>query len=117
MLEWRGEGLELQVPVEGAVLDGFEDVGCLHLRCAFQIGEGAGHFEDPVVGAGGEIEMFHRLLEELGRFGIESAVELYEPRRHGGIGSDAGPLTKALALNFAGIEDAGADRLRFFPRS
>ena len=46
-------GLEGEVvaSVEGAVADGFHDVGCSHAHAGFQVGDGASHLEDAVVGA------------------------------------------------------------------
>ena len=43
-----------QVPVEAAVLDGFEEVRCFDAIGAGKVGDGAGDFEDAVIGAGGE---------------------------------------------------------------
>ena len=42
------------LPVEGAVLDGLSNVGGADSVLAFEVGDGAGQFEDAVIGAGAE---------------------------------------------------------------
>src|SRR5690242_1708527 len=46
-------------PVEGAILDGFSNVFGSDLRGAFEIGDGAGDFQNTVMGAGAEPLLRH----------------------------------------------------------
>jgi hypothetical protein len=46
-----------ELAVEGAVLDGFGDMGDLNIVYAAEIGDGSGDFEQAVVAAGGEAEL------------------------------------------------------------
>jgi len=39
-----------QIPVQGPVLDGFGEVGGLHIVCAFEVGDCAGDFQDSCIG-------------------------------------------------------------------
>jgi len=52
-----------QIPVQRAILDRFQDVLPADTLAAAEVGEGAGDFEDPIVGAGGKIELLHRVFE------------------------------------------------------
>jgi len=60
--------------VEGAVLDGFHQVGGLDALRSGQAGDGSRYFQDPVVGAGAKVELFHRHAEEFEGGAVESAV-------------------------------------------
>jgi len=61
----------------------------------------AGDFEDAVVGAGGEVHLFHGLFEVAGGFGVEGAVFADLFRAHGGVGGDAVAGCEAEALDVA----------------
>jgi hypothetical protein len=52
-----------ELAVEGAVLDGFGDMGDLDVVLFAEGGDGAGDFEQAVVGAGREMELLDRLLQ------------------------------------------------------
>ena len=60
-------------PVQGVVLDGFEDVVGGDVIQRGEVGQGAGDFEDAVVGAGAEVEVGHglgiRRVDQSGRGG------------------------------------------------
>ena len=56
-----GEGV---VAVEGAVLDGFGDVGGEDVGVVFEVGDGSGDFQDPVVCPGREAELGDGALEQ-----------------------------------------------------
>ena len=60
--------------VEASILNGFEDVIALYSFGDGEIGDGAGDFEDAVVGAGGKRELLHRLLEQIAEGGVDRAV-------------------------------------------
>ena len=51
--------------VEVAVLDGFGNVGDVDVFGLSEVGDGAGDFEDAIVGAGAEVQIFHSLAEEV----------------------------------------------------
>ena len=63
--------------VQIAIAHRFGDVVLLDLRCAFQVGYGAGHLEDTAVGAGREVQSLHSGVEEAGGRGIQGAVFPY----------------------------------------
>lgn len=110
----RGRGrarvlFEPGLAVEAAVADGLADVGDLDVGGAVEVGDGAGHFQNTVVGAGGEVEGAHGGAEALGAGGVEGGVLLEEGGGHLGVAVDAGMGGEALLLDVAGAEDALAD--------
>ena len=54
--------VEVAAPVEGAVGDGFHDVVGADDDAGFEVGDGAGHLEDTVVGAGAHVHALHGML-------------------------------------------------------
>jgi hypothetical protein len=80
------------IPVHHPVLDGFGDVAGADVFLGGQVGDGAGNFEDPVVGAGAEPELGHGCFEELLGVGADRAEFLYLPRPHLGVGVDLSTL-------------------------
>ena len=54
-----------------------------------EVGEGAGDFQDPVVGAGGEVHLVHGWFEVALAFRVERAEFAHGFRAHGGVGGDA----------------------------
>ena len=76
-----------------------------------EVGDGAGDFEDAVVRAGGEGELFHGLLEELAGFGVYRAVLADLRVRHAGVagGEAGGGGGEAGSLAGAGGDDAFAE--------
>src|SRR4051794_29789525 len=53
-----------ELAVEGAILDGFGDMRHLDRVCAGEIGDGASHFEQTVVSAGGEAKLLNGRTEQ-----------------------------------------------------
>ena len=51
--------------VEAPILNRFEQVVAFDFVDAGEIGDGAGDFQDAIVGAGGERELLHGLLQEI----------------------------------------------------
>lgn len=96
------------IPVERAVLNGFKQVGLRDVPGPGQIGDGAGHLKDAVVGAGGERELLHGLLQQIAQRGAEGAVGLDIGREHPGIGGQAG-AAEAHQLILPGLFDALPD--------
>ena len=71
-----------RIAVEGAVLDGFAEVGGGDAGLAGEVGDGARDLQDAVVGAGGEAELVDGCVEELLRRVVEAAVLLHVLRSH-----------------------------------
>ena len=46
----------------GAVLKGFVEMIFFYVVRTIEVGDGAGDFDDAVIGAGGEVEAFSRLV-------------------------------------------------------
>jgi len=84
----------------------------LDLIRGVEVGEGAGDLEDAVVGAGGEIEVVHRLLQQGVGLGFELAVLADELGGHGAVGGDSGVLGKTLLLDEPAALHPLADGLR-----
>lgn len=90
------------------VLDGFGEVFGEDVVSLFEVGDGAGEFDEAVVGAGGEAHRGDSLAQEVFA-GLVEGAELAEERGvHFGIGKDVFP-GKTRALNSASTLDARAD--------
>ena len=97
-------------------MDGLEEVVGGDRVGAGEVGDGARDLEDAVVGAGGEVELLHGLLEKLAERRIDGAMLADLRVRHAGVGAgaragEAGALAEARGL------DAGADGGRRFARA
>ena len=53
---------------------------------ASEVGDGAGDFENPVVGSSGKVELLHGLLQQVTERGVEVAVLLDLSLRHSRVG-------------------------------
>ncbi len=71
-----------------AILDGLQQVGLLDTVGGSEIGNGAGDFQDAVVGAGGERKLFHRLLEHFTERGVERNVRADLRMAHARVGRE-----------------------------
>lgn len=90
------------------VLDGFGEVFGEDVVSLFEVGDGAGEFDEAVVGAGGEAHGGNGVAQEVFA-GLVEGTELAEERGiHFGIGKDVFSR-KTRALNGAGTFDARAD--------
>ena len=98
----------LTLAVQAAVLDRFGDMGGFDDLGAGQVGDGAGHLDDAVMGAHGEAEVLIGLPEQAAGFACERAVFLQVAAAHLGVGEDA-QFFKALLLEGAGPLHAAAD--------
>ena len=108
--------LALSLPVQAAVLDGFRDVLRLDLLRGGQVGNGAGHLDDPVVSAHGEAQGLEGPVQELPGFPGQGAVLL----KVAGPQARVGQYFKApvaLQLPPAGFFHPGADLGRPLPGS
>src|SRR4051812_9494904 len=80
---------------------------------AGEVRDGAGDLEDAVVSAGGERELFHRLLQQVTERRVEGAVFLELRGGHAGIGGQFG-AAEAGELRLPRLLDPPADRGRGF---
>lgn len=90
-------------------------MGRIDLLSSSEISDGAGYFNDPIVSAGGEGELLHRLLEQVAQFRLERAELFQLSGGHSRIGGDTGAL-EALALALPGEFHAGPNGRGIFPR-
>ena len=74
--------------IEGAVLDSLGDVREGDRRFGGEVGDGAGDFEDAVVGAGGEALLLHGAFEEAFGVGGELTKLADLAGAHLGVGVD-----------------------------
>ena len=80
----------------------------LHLRTAAEIGEGSGDTQHPMIAAGRELELLHRLRQQLAALGFGRS-DLFQQFAVGlGIGADAG-IGIALVLQAASRSHTGGD--------
>ena len=96
-------------------MDGLQQVRLLDAVAAREVGDGAGDFQDAVVGAGGQRELLHRLLEHFPERGVERDMGADLGVAHAGVGGELGPReTCELAFTcglYPRTDDSGA-----FPR-
>ena len=59
---------------EVAVADGFGEVFGLDVFAAVEVGDGARHFEDAVVGTGTHIELHHGFFKVRQAFAVDGAI-------------------------------------------
>jgi hypothetical protein len=97
-------------PIQRPILDGLGEVGHGQVFDAFKIGDGAGDFEDAIMGAGGESLLLHGALEQMLGIGAQLAIGANLTGGHLRVGVDfLAEFAEALALTFAGGENTGAD--------
>lgn len=103
--------LELRSAVaqRAPVLDRFEDVACEDALAAGQVGDGARHAQDAVVGAARPVEVFHALLQVGLAVAVELAVVVDFARGHVLVA-----LALALQLDIGRRLHAGGDHPRWF---
>ena len=96
-------------PIQGPILDGFDDVGGLDLGGAGEVGDGSGDLEDAVEGSDGEAEAAEGVVEELLAGAIDTAVEAEVFGGHGGVDGGGRGEAEAGELAVAGLLDASGD--------
>ena len=107
-------GAEVGGAVEVAVGDGFHDVVVEDVGGAFEVGDGAGDFEDAVVGSRAHVHAFHRVLQLRQAGGVGLGVFVQQGRGHLGVAVDAGFVLEAALLQHPRGDDALADGGRGF---
>ena len=81
-----------------------EDVGG-----AFEVGDGAGDFEDAVVGAGAHVHALHGVFQFFQASGVGFGIFVQEGRRHLGVAVDAGFVLESAFLQHPRGNDTLAD--------
>ena len=84
-------------------MDGFEQVRGFDAVGGREIGNGAGDFQDTIVGAGGEMELLHRLLEEIAELGVDGTVLADLSLGHAGIGGGFGASESRVLAGTRGL--------------
>ena len=102
--------------VEVAVGDGFHDVVVEDVGAGLEVGDGAGDFEDAVVGPGTHVHAFHGVAQLLQAGGVGLGVLVEQGRGHLGVAVDAGFVLEATLLQHPGGDDALADGSRGLAR-
>ena len=90
--------VEVVAAVDVAVGDGFHDVVVEDVVAAFEVGDGAGDFEDAVVGSRAHVHAFHGVFQLLQAGGVGLGVFVEQGRGHLGVAVDAGFVLEAALL-------------------
>ena len=109
-------GAQVGGAVEVAVGDGFHDVVVEDVGGAFEVGDGAGDFEDAVVGSRAHVHAFHGVAKLFQAGGVGLGVFVEQGWGHLGVAVDAGLVLEAALLQHPGGNDALADGGRGFAR-
>lgn len=102
--------LRPEIAVQSAVLDGFADVVGLDGFGTVEIGDGAGDFQDAVIGAGAEIQLGHRHFDEILSGLVELAVDFEMTGGHAGVAGHFA-FSETFALNCARGLHPTSDRI------
>ena len=92
---------KLPAAVQVAVLDGFGDVSGTDIRRFFQIGDGAGNFQDAVIGPGGQPQLVDGRFQQAAGNIVNPAVFFDVTIAHAGVAENFG-ARQSLRLNPAG---------------
>src|SRR5213592_353931 len=103
--------------IEGTILDGFADVLGRDLRFSVEISDGARDFQDPIVGAGAEIQFAHRHANQFLRVLAELAVLLELTRGHARVAIYFRVAVKTFPLAFTRADHALANSSGSFFRA
>jgi len=90
-------------------LNGLAQVGCVDVGGGLEVGDGAGDFEDAVVGAGAEVEFVHGHAQEFDGFVVDFAMGLEQLGGHPRVATDTGAFCKPFLLNATGCNHPFAD--------
>src|SRR5437667_210436 len=95
-------------PAKGETRSAIEQ--CLLCRLTVEISDGARDFQDPIVGAGAQVQFAHRHANQFLRVLAELAVLLELTRGHARVAINFRVITKTLLLAFTRANDALANR-------
>ncbi len=76
------------IPIQTTVLDGLKEMWLLDAVASGQVRNGAGDFQDAVVGAGAKRELLHRLLEHFAQRGVERDMRAHLCVAHACVGRE-----------------------------
>ena len=107
-------GAEVGGAVEVAVGDGFHDVVVEDVGAGLEVCDGAGDFEDAVVGPRGHVHAVHGVAKLFQAGGVGLGVFVEQGRGHLGVAVDAGFVLETALLEHPGGDDALADGGRGF---
>ena len=113
-LHWMRKISQIEViaAVEVAIGDGFVDVVLLDGGGGFEVGDGAGHLEDAVVGAGTHVEALHGVAQLLKAGGVGLGPLVEQRRGHLGVAVHTAHVLETLRLYLAGGHHTGTDGTR-----
>ena len=97
------------VPIQAPEIDGLAQVAEPDSGTAVQIGDGAGHLQNSVVGAGGETQAVHRVLEHLLARLVDDAELAHHATRHLRVAEDIVMVRKTGLLNLTRCHHPLAD--------
>ena len=92
--------------IQGAVLDGFANVVGGYGFAPCEVGDGAGNFQDTIIGSRTEMEILHGVAEHYARGFVDGTEFLYLNVRHSSIGGGFSFTGETLFLQLACLEDA-----------
>lgn len=92
------------LPIQGSILNSFGEMRGLDTVDACQVSNGAGHFEDAVIGTGTQAQALQGHLHQLLPRIVQRAVLAYEPTRHLGIAVNARFFRKTGHLRFSRLD-------------
>ncbi len=82
MIDSVGSESRKQLPVEGAVVEGFQNIVRPDFHRTGEIRQGPRDFQNPVMRAGGELHFLHRVFKVAVAIGAELAVLADLARAH-----------------------------------
>ena len=92
--------------IQGAVLDGFANVVGGYGFAACEVGDGAGNFQDTIIGSRAKVEILHGVAEHF-EGGVVDGTEFFDLTvRHSSIGGGFSFTGETLFLQLARLEDA-----------
>ena len=106
--------VEVVAAVEVAVADGFHNVVLADGNAAFEVGDGAGYFQDAVVGSRAHVHLGDGLAEFFHSFGVGLGVFVQQGGCHLGVAMHAWVILEAQALDGSRFDDSFTDSRAWF---
>ena len=97
-----------EMAIKASVLDGLRDVGRTERRIPFQVCDGPGDLQDPVVGAGAQAQPVDGHFDELPRLFVDEACRADLTVGHSGVEQRA-IAGESIFLDITGLFDPGFD--------
>ena len=105
------------LPVEVSVIDGFGEMAGLDVFGGIKVGNGAGDFQDTVVGTGGQAQTLHGGFEQGQTGGIGHGIFMQKRRSHLGVAIDTFIIGKTLFLDSTRLDNPFTDSQTGFGRT